>query len=135
NGSYGYNLDDILRPTLENTYDSSSSIGQTDNSVPYWGTDYLRFNQAFGSSFSFEFQDASSDGFMVTVVLTNTTTSPLNTRVIPVEILPNGTGSFSVPSANSDEIYVVISAYTTGSTPDHNNSETAPPQDYWFTVN
>jgi hypothetical protein len=145
-GSYGYNLDDILKPTVENTYDSSSPIAHTDNNVPYWGTDYLRFNQAFDSSFSFEFNDASDDGFMVTndasddgfmvtVVLMNTTTSPLNTRVIPVEIQPNGTGSFSIPSVNADEIYVAISAYTTGSTPDHNNTDSAPSQDYWFTVN
>jgi len=134
-GSYGYNLDDILRPTVEHTYDSSSSIGHTDNSVAYWGTDYLRFNQAFASSFSFDFHDASDDGFLVTILLMNTTTSPLNTRIIPVEIQPDGSGSFYIPSVNADEIYVIISAITTGSTPDHDNNESAPSIDYWFTVN
>ncbi|MHA1542315.1 MAG: hypothetical protein ACTSQH_05020, partial [Candidatus Hodarchaeales archaeon] len=74
--------------------------------------------------------DASTDEFLVTVILMNTT-SPFNTRVIPVD----GSGSLYIPSVNADEIYVVISAYTTGSTPDHDNSVSAPSQDYWFTVN
>ncbi|MCK4848388.1 MAG: hypothetical protein KAT16_05150 [Candidatus Heimdallarchaeota archaeon] len=130
-GYYGYTMDDIPTPAIEYSYDSSSSIGHTDNSVPYWGTDYLKLNHASNLSFSFEFNSAADAGFLVTVILKNTT----NIRVIPVELLANGSGSFFLDNVQADEIYVVISSYTIGDTPDYDNEEAAPSQEYWFTVN
>ena len=49
----------------------------------------------------------------------------------------DGFANFSTEVANvtADELYVVVSAYTEGATPDHDNEDPAPAQDYWFIVN
>ncbi|MHA2094903.1 MAG: hypothetical protein ACW98F_09785 [Candidatus Hodarchaeales archaeon] len=134
-GAYGYYNDSVTVNT-EFTY-SASPLPRTENSVPYWGTDYLKFDYPIDLPFNFEFQSESTDGFLVTVIMKNTTSIPLNTEVIPIMISLDGFGNFSTAEVNitSDEIYVVVSAYTEGSTPDHDDEIPAPGQDYWFIVN
>ena len=135
-GSYGF-YDETVTVNAEHTY-STSQLPRTENSVPYWGTDYLKFNYGNEISFSLEFHGDSDAGFLVTVIFQNTTTFPKDTYVIPVLIAPDGFGNFSsvVENITADEIYVAISAYTKGATPDHdNNAESVPSLDYWIMVN
>jgi hypothetical protein len=134
-GAYGYYNDSVTVNT-EHTY-ASSPLPRTENSVPYWGTDYLKFDYPIDLPFTFEFQSESTEGFLVTVIMENTTTDPLNTEVIPIMIAPDGFGNFSSTLANvsADVMYVVISSYTEVGTPDHDNENKAPAQDYWFIVN
>jgi len=135
-GSYGY-YDESVTVNTEYTY-SISPLPRTDNSVPYWGTDYLRFNYPSEIPFNLEFQGDFNAGFLVTVIFQNTTTSPLDTYVIPVPIGSDGFGNFStvIENITADEIYVAISAYTKGATPDHNDEgESVPTLNYWFKVN
>ena len=134
-GVYGYYNDSVTVNT-EFTY-SASPLPRTENSVPYWGTDYLKFDYPIDLPFTFEFQSESTDGFLVTVIMKNTTSVPLNTEVIPIMISLDGFANFSTEVANvtADELYVVVSAYTEGATPDHDNEDPAPAQDYWFIVN
>ncbi|MHA1995004.1 MAG: hypothetical protein ACW97Z_10720 [Candidatus Hodarchaeales archaeon] len=134
-GAYGYYNDSVTVNT-EYTY-ASSPLPRTENSVPFWGTDYLKFNYPIYLPFTFEFQSESSEGFLVTVIMENTTTVPLDTVVIPIMIAPDGFANFSsaVENISADDIYVVVSAYTEAGTPDHDDENTAPAQDYWFIVN
>ncbi|MFX0126260.1 MAG: hypothetical protein ACFFAE_21750 [Candidatus Hodarchaeota archaeon] len=135
NGAYGYkNLTLIMN--IENSYDSLV-IPRTDNSVPFWGTDYLEFNWSIDSPFNFEFHSDGTSGFLVTVILTNVTTHPFNSLVIPLEIPDTGSESFSSESigVSADLIDIVISAYPLSGTPNFNNTEPAPLQSYWFIVN
>ncbi len=134
-GAYGYYNDSVTVNT-EDTY-ASSPLPRTENSVPFWGTDYLKFNYPIDLPFTFEFQSESSEGFLVTVIMENTTTVPLDTVVIPIMIAPDGFANFSsaVENISADDIYVVVSAYTEAGTPDHDDENTAPAQDYWFIVN
>ncbi len=135
-GSYGF-YDESVSVNTEHTY-STSPLPRTDNSVPYWGTDYLEFNYPTEIPFNFEFHGDTDAGFLVTVILQNTTTTPLDTYVIPVLIASDGFGNFSSVTENitADEIYLAISAYTTGATPDHdNNAESVPTLNYWIMVN
>ncbi len=134
-GVFGYYNDSVTVDT-EYTY-TASPLPRTENSVPYWGTDYLKFAYPIDLPFTFEFQSESSQGFLVTMIMKNTTTTPLNTEIIPVMISPDGFGNFSTSEINmtADEIYAVISSYTESGTPDHDNENPAPAQDYWFIVN
>ncbi|PWI49257.1 hypothetical protein CEE45_02635 [Candidatus Heimdallarchaeota archaeon B3_Heim] len=134
-GAYGYYNDSVLVNT-EYTY-VMSPLPRTENSVPFWGTDYLKFSYPSELPFTFEFQSESSDGFLVSIIMKNTTTIPLNTEVIPIMITPDGFGNFSTSELNitADEIYVVVSAYTEAGTPDHDDENPAPAQEYWFIVN
>jgi hypothetical protein len=135
-GSYGFYNESVTVNT-EATY-TASPLPRTDNEVPYWGTDYIKFNYPPEIPFNFEFQGDTDAGFLVTVILQNTTTAPFDTYVIPVSIAPDGFGNFSSGTENitADDIYVAISAYTEGTTPDHdNNALTVPSIDYWIMVN
>ncbi len=134
NGTYGYKAIS-LEMKLENYPYTQSSIPRTENSVPYWGTDYIMFSDRIDIPFNFEFQGDLSSDFMVTAILTNITTS--NTEVIPIEISPDEYGNFSteVQGISADEIILAISAYTPLDKNDHNDEHPAPAQNYWFMVN
>ena len=69
--------------------------------------------------------------------MTNNTTSPKNTAVIPVEISPEGFGNFSIETQgfSADEIVIAVSSYTKIGSNDHSDDDPAPAQDYWFMVN
>ncbi|MHA2345331.1 MAG: hypothetical protein ACXACP_01295 [Candidatus Hodarchaeales archaeon] len=135
NGAYGF-YNDSVNVNHEVTY-STSPLPRTDNTVPYWGTDYIQFNYPNDLPFNFEFQGDSDSGFLVTIILENTTTDPIGKEVIPLVIEPDGAGNYSTSAQNksADEIYVVISSFTTGEIPNYSDEEAAPPQAYWFMVN
>jgi hypothetical protein len=132
NGSYGY-YNTSLTMSVEYSY-SNSALSRTKNAVPYWGTDYLVFNVPFGSPFNLEFQGADNAGFIVTAILSNTSSIP---HIIPIQIAPDGFGNFSAQDIglSAEKITLVISSYPRGSTPDHNDSIPAPSQSYWYIVN
>ncbi len=134
NGSYGYKSIS-LEMKLDNYPYTQSSIPRTENSVPYWSTDYIMFSDRIDIPFNFEFQGDLSSDFMVTAILTNLTTS--NTEVIPIEISPDEYGNFStgVQGISADEIVLAISAYTPLDKNDHSDDNPAPSQNYWFMVN
>ncbi|UCG01729.1 MAG: hypothetical protein JSW11_19225 [Candidatus Heimdallarchaeota archaeon] len=135
NGTYGY-FNISLSMSVEESY-FSSALPRTENSVPYWGTDYLRFTSRVGQPFILEFQGESSSNFMVTAILTNDTTQPFGSVVIPIEISVENFGNFSIESngISADEIVLSISSYTPIGKQDHNNDDPAPTQDYWFMIN
>ncbi|MHA1226271.1 MAG: hypothetical protein ACTSPV_05960 [Candidatus Hodarchaeales archaeon] len=135
NGTYGYkNIS--LSMSIEHTY-STSPLPRTDNSVPYWGTDYLRFDYPIELPFNFQLQSESSAGFLVTAIFENTTTAPQNTVVIPINISTDGYGNFSREEYNisADEVTIVVSSYTQEGIPDYSNENPAPAQAYWYMVN
>lgn len=134
-GTYGY-YNTSLTMSVEDTY-FSSTLPRTENSVPYWGTDYLRFTSRMGQPFFLEFQGYPTSNFMVTAILTNNTTPPFETAVIPVEISAENFGNFSIEPYNisADEIVIAISSYTPIGMQDHSNEDPAPAQDYWFMIN
>ncbi|UCG90507.1 MAG: hypothetical protein JSU57_01895 [Candidatus Heimdallarchaeota archaeon] len=134
NGTYGYKAIS-LEMKLDNYPYTQSSIPRTENSVPYWGTDYLMFSDRTDTPFILEFKGDLSSDFMVTVILTNITTP--NTEVIPIEISSDNYGNFSteVQGISADEIVLAISAYTPLGKYDHSDEHPAPSQDYWFMVN
>lgn len=132
NGSYGYDNTSITM-SVEHSY-SNSALAHTENAVPYWGTDYLVFNVPSGSPFNFEFHGTDDAGFVVTAILSNTSSIPY---VIPIQITYNGFGNLSTQDLglSAEKITLAISSYPIGSTPDHNDEEPAPSQSYWFMVN
>jgi len=132
NGFYGYDNVTISMST-EQSY-SNSAIPRTENSVPYWGTDYLFFDLPSDTPFNLEFKGDDQAGYIVTVILSNTSSTPL---VMPVDISTVGYGNFSTEELGltADEVTLVISSYTKGSTPNYNNTNTAPAQSYWFMMN
>ncbi|MFX0084733.1 MAG: hypothetical protein ACFFAU_03590 [Candidatus Hodarchaeota archaeon] len=131
-GFYGY-YNASLSMFVEEYY-SNSAIPRTENSVPYWGTDYLTFSILPESDFNLQFQGDIDAGFIVTAILSNTSSTPL---VISVPISTTGFGNFSIEDLrlSADEITLVISSYTEGSTPNYNNEDPAPAQSYWFMIN
>ncbi|MFX0084711.1 MAG: hypothetical protein ACFFAU_03475 [Candidatus Hodarchaeota archaeon] len=134
-GWYGYcNLS--LEMSIEESY-NSLLIPRTENNASLWGTDYLQYNWSLDTPFYLEFQGSNSSNFLLTVILTNKTTFPRITKVIPVDISETGLGIFSTEAIGviSDTIEVIISAYPTSETPDHNDTEPAPLSSYWFIVN
>ena len=135
NGAYGY-YNTSISMSVENTY-YASSLPRTENSVPYWGTDYLMFTSRMGQPFILEFQGEGKSNFMVTAILTNNTTPPLNTAVIPIDISSENFGNFSIGSegVSADEIAIAISSYTPIGPNDHSDEDPGPAQDYWFMVN
>lgn len=133
-GLYGY-YNISLSMSVEESYNTVSVI-RTENSVPYWGTDYLKFTNRMNLPFNFEFKGDITSDFIVTAILSNTTTPPFNSKVIPINISSTEFGTFSIdPFGSVDEIIIVISAYTQPGNNDHNNEEPAPSQAYWFLVN
>lgn len=133
--NYGYmNLSLFFVP--EFSY-SSSSVLKTENSVPYWGTDYLSFESSINLPFVFEFQGDDSSEFLVTVILTNTTSSPQNKIIIPLDISELGLSTFSseIFGVSSDSVEVVISSYPELGEATYSDSDPAPSQTYWYTVN
>jgi hypothetical protein len=135
NGSYGYeNL--TFTMGIEQSY-STFPISRTENTVPYWGTDYLEFDISINNPFTFEFQGTNTSEFLVTAILTNITSSPQNTVIFPVELSNFEIGTFSTELINmsADKINIVVSSYPKLGTPNHNNTISAPHQQYWFTVN
>lgn len=132
NGFYGYDNVTISMST-EQSY-SNSAIPRTENSVPYWGTDYLFFDLPSDTPFNLEFKGDDQAGYIVTVILSNTSSTPL---VMPVDISTIGYGNFSTEELGltADEVTLVISSYTKGSTPSYNDTNTAPAQSYWFMMN
>lgn len=135
NGSYGY-YNISLSMSVEDTY-FASTLPRTENSVPYWGTDYLRFTSRMGQPFFLEFQGKLNTKFLVTAILTNNTSTPRNTIVIPVEISPDNFGTFSIEDhgVSADEIVLTISSYTSIGRNDYSDDDPAPAQDYWFMIN
>jgi hypothetical protein len=135
NGSYGY-YNTSISMSVEDSY-FASSLPRTENSVPYWGTDYILFTSRMGQPFTLEFQGDLKSKFMVTAILTNNTTPPFNTLVIPVDISSESFGNFSIESegTSADEIVIVISSYTRIGPNDHSDEDPGPAQDYWFMIN
>ena len=135
NGTYGY-YNISLSTSVEDSY-FASTLPRTENSVPYWGTDYIRFTSRMGQPFIMEFQGEQNSKFLVTAILTNNTTPPQNTMVIPVEISPDSFGNFSIENhgVSADEIVLTISSYTTIGSNDHSDEDPGPAQDYWFMIN
>jgi hypothetical protein len=133
NGSYGY-YNTTLSMDEEAIY-SGSTISRTENSVPYWGTDFLKFTDRSGQPFHFEFQGETRAGYLVTAILSNAST--LDTMVVPVEITMDNFGNFSLSDVgiSAEEIVIVVSSYTQGSTDHHSDEAPAPPQNYWFMIN
>lgn len=115
----------------------SSSVPRSENSVPYWGTDYLKFADRTNVPFILEFQGKFSSDFMVTAIFSNTSTIPSNTEVIPIEISADQFGNFSTEAygISADEIVLIISSYTPIGQFDHDDEYPAPAQDYWFMIN
>ncbi len=135
NGTYGY-YNTSISMSVEDSY-FASSLPRTENSVPYWGTDYLRFTSRMAQPFILEFQGDLTSNFMVTAIMTNNTTPPYETAVIPVEISTENFGNFSIESydISADEIVITISSYTPIGKNDHNDEDPAPAQEYWFMIN
>ncbi|MFX0184413.1 MAG: hypothetical protein ACFE95_15130 [Candidatus Hodarchaeota archaeon] len=135
NGAYGYYNATISMP-VEHTY-TISPLPRTENSVPYWGTDYLEFDYPSEIPFSFEFGRIASSGFLVTAILTNTTTPPLDIEVISIPISATGFGNFSTENlgVSADNIVIVVNSYTISGTPDFDDENPAPGQTYWYMVN
>ncbi len=133
NGMFGY-YNASISMVVENSY-STSSVPRTENSVPYWGTDYLQFTDRTNFPFVLEFQGKTAD-FIATAILTNKTT-PFNTEVIPIEISEDGLGNFSTESygISADQIVIAVSSITEPGPNDHNDTIPAPAQPYWFMVN
>jgi hypothetical protein len=119
--------------SVEHSY-SSSALARTENAVPYWGTDYLVFFVPSGSPFNLEFQGVDNAGYIVTAILSNSSSKP---NVIPIQIAADGFGNFSAQDVgiSAEKITLAISSYPIGSTPDHNDSIPAPSQSYWFMIN
>ena len=136
NEAFRYNNISISMDLDHSTY-YSTSVPLTENSVPYWGTDYFKFASRMGAPFNLEFQGDITSDFMVTAILTNTTTTPQNTEVIPIEISADEFGNFSIETLgiSADEIVIAVSSYTPLGKNDHNDEEPAPAQDYWFMIN
>ncbi len=132
NGSYGY-YNTSLAMSVEHTY-SSSALARTDNTVPYWGTDYLVFNVPSGSPFNLEFHGVDNAGYILTAILSNSSLKP---HVVPIQIAADGFVNFSAQDLgfSAEKITLAISSFPRGSTPDHNDSIPAPSQSYWFMVN
>ncbi|MHA1973288.1 MAG: hypothetical protein ACTSW1_09855 [Candidatus Hodarchaeales archaeon] len=135
NGTYGYQ-NVSLSMSIEHTY-TTSPLPRTDNSVPYWGSDYLKFDYPIDLPFNFQFQSESSAKFLVTAIFENTTTAPLNTVVIPLNVSVDGFGNFSRYDydISADEVTIVVSSYTENGVPDYSNEDPAPAQAYWYMVN
>ncbi|MHA2203930.1 MAG: hypothetical protein ACW991_09590, partial [Candidatus Hodarchaeales archaeon] len=108
NGTYGY-YNTSISMSVEDSY-FASTLPRTENSVPYWGTDYLRFTSRMAQPFILEFQGDLTSNFMVTAIMTNNTTPPYETAVIPVEISTENFGNFSIEShdISADEIVITI---------------------------
>lgn len=134
-GAYGYYNTTISMP-IEHTY-TFSPLPRTENSVPYWGTDYLEFDYPSEIPFSLEFGRIDSSGFLATAILTNTTTLPLDIEVISIPISATGFGNFSTEDlgVSADNIVIVVNAYTKSGTPNYDDENPAPSQTYWYMVN
>ncbi|NHJ03143.1 MAG: hypothetical protein EAX86_13480, partial [Candidatus Heimdallarchaeota archaeon] len=134
-GSYGY-YNTSLSMAVESTY-NYAPIPRTENSVPYWGTDYLKFNLPSELPFDLEFQGSIAARFLVSIILKNTTSVPLNTKVIPLKLQTDNTVSFSISDFGfkADEITLTISSYPKLGIPDHDDENPGPPQTYWFLIN
>ncbi|GAG41272.1 unnamed protein product, partial [marine sediment metagenome] len=132
-GFYGYDNVTITM-SIEGSPYTNSAIPRTENEVPYWGTDYLFFDLPSDTPFNLEFKGDDQAGYIVTVILSNTSSIPL---VMPVDISTLGYGNFSTEELGitADEVTLVISSYTKGSTPNYNDTKTAPAQSYWFMMN
>lgn len=137
-GAYGYyNTSRIMSDSsLEGEF-YTSAISRNENSVPYWGTDYFKFNNRLGLPFNLEFQGDRTSRFLVTAIFTNTTSFPFNTKVVPIELSPGQYGNFSLETygLSADEIVLAISSHTKLGDLDHNDDDPAPAQDYWFIMN
>ncbi|MFW9905911.1 MAG: hypothetical protein ACFFFH_16435 [Candidatus Thorarchaeota archaeon] len=135
NGTYGY-YNTSISMSVEDSY-FASTLPRTENSVPYWATDYIRFTSRMGQPFILEFQGDMDSKFIVTAILTNNTTPPFNTAVIPIDISSENFGNFSIEDKgiSADEIVITISSYTPIGPNDHSDEDPAPAQDYWFMVN
>ncbi|MFX0051934.1 MAG: hypothetical protein ACFE8U_11650 [Candidatus Hermodarchaeota archaeon] len=134
-GAYGY-YNTNISISIEHTY-ISSPLNRTENSVPYWGTDYLEFDYPSEIPFYLEFGGTSSSGFLVTAILTNTTTPPLDIEVVSIPVSTSGFGNFSTEDLgiSADNIVIVVSSYTKFGTDDHDDRNPAPSQSYWYMVN
>ncbi|UCE13092.1 MAG: hypothetical protein JSV04_12980 [Candidatus Heimdallarchaeota archaeon] len=134
NGDYGY-YNTSLSMSVERT-SPASSVPRVENTVPYWGTDYLKFTNRLGLPFNLEFQGDINSDFMVTAILTNTSL-PMNTKVIPVKISDDEFGNFSLEETGitADQVVLAISAYTPPGKNDHDDFYPSPLQKYWFMVN
>ncbi|MFX0170774.1 MAG: hypothetical protein ACFE9L_02530 [Candidatus Hodarchaeota archaeon] len=135
-GAYGY-YNTTLNMNLDVPPYTQAPLPRTTNSVPYWGTDYLEFDYPSESPFVLEFQGDGSAGFLVSAILTNTSTPPLNTEVVSIPISGSGFGNFSTKALgySADSIVIVVSAYTKPPTPSFDNYDPAPSQTYWYMVN
>lgn len=133
NGAYGYS-DISLSMSVEDSY-WDLTIPPTENSVPFWGTDYLKFNDRTGLPFILDFQGKAASDFLVTAILTNITIP--NTVVLPIEITQAKFGHFSLESVgiSADEIILAISSYTPIGENDYSDDGPAPAQDYWIMIN
>jgi len=133
NGFYGYE-NVTISMSIEGSPYTNSAIPRTENEVPYWGTDYLFFDLPSDTPFNLEFKGDDQAGYIVTVILSNTSSTPL---VMPVDISTIGYGNFSTEELGltADEVTLVISSYTKGSTSNYNDTKTAPAQSYWFMIN
>ncbi|WP_455141117.1 hypothetical protein [Candidatus Hodarchaeum mangrovi] len=134
-GKYGYeNLS--LAMAIEQTF-SISPVPYTQNTVPYWGTDYLQFQIPPELPFNFQFQGGITAKYLLTAILTNSSTFPLNTEVIEIPVSLDGLASFSREDYNltADQITMVISSFTKAGTPDYSDDDAAPAIPYWFMVN
>jgi len=134
-GAYGY-YNTTISMLIEHTY-TFSPLPRTENTVPYWGTDYLEFDYPSEIPFSLEFGGIDSSGFLVTAILTNTTTPPLDIEVISIPISAIGFGNFSTEDLgiSADNIVIVVNAYTKSKTPNYDDENPAPSQTYWYMVN
>jgi hypothetical protein len=135
NGTYGY-FNTSLAMAIEYTY-TSAILSRTENAVPFWGTDYLKFDMSSTIPFDFEFQGELTAGFLVTAILMNTTTNPKNIEVIPIPISADGIGNFSTQALgiSADQIVIAVSSYTKSVTPSFDDEDPAPSQTYWYMVN
>jgi hypothetical protein len=135
NGTYGY-YNTSISMSVEDSY-FASALPHTENSVPYWGTDYIRFTSRMGHPFILEFQGETDSKFIVTAILTNNTTPPFNTAVIPIDIASDNFANFSIEDMgiSADEIVLTISSYTPIGPNDHSDEDPAPAQNYWFMIN
>ena len=137
NGTYGYYNISLSDMSVDDYYNAASAVPRTENSVPYWGTDYLEFTNWIDLPFALEFQGEITADFMVTAILENSTTPPLNTEVIPIKISIDEFGNFSTESLgiSADQIVIAISAYTPSGKYDYSDDGPALGQDYWFMIN
>ncbi|MFW9854494.1 MAG: hypothetical protein ACFFFG_05520, partial [Candidatus Thorarchaeota archaeon] len=136
NGAYGY-TEINLTMRVEGPYISTMPIPRTEDTIPFWGTNYLQFNHDPNIPFELEFQGIDDAGYLVTAVLKNSSAPESTTQIIPIVIASDGTGSFHADDFNlsSDTYTFIVSSFTKPGTPDHDNENPAPGQAYWYMVN